>query len=100
MSLVERAKWIAVQVEYEHVYFLANKTLFEQYLCAVPTRMLRSDGKIYEVKNPYINLILILTNRIRELNAKFIRDKSGIRLARVMQLTLKIVKYACFEGRL
>ena len=34
-----------------------------------------------------------------EIYAKFIRDKSGVRLARVLQLTLKIAKYSPFEGR-
>ena len=61
--------------------------------------MFRRDGTITAFENPYIDFLRILTDRIREFNAKFIRDKSGLRLARVLQFTLKIVKYAPLEGR-
>ena len=36
---------------------------------------------------------------IKKFNAKFIRDKSGLRLAGVPQFILKMVKYAPLEGR-
>ena len=36
---------------------------------------------------------------MKEFNAKFIRDKSGLRLAGVLQFILKMVKYATLEGR-
>ena len=61
--------------------------------------MFKRDGNISEFGNPYIDSLRILTDRIRECNAKFIRDKSGFRLARVMQFILKMVKYASLEGR-
>ena len=91
--------WMTVQVEYEPVNPLANKQPFEQYLSAAPTRMFRRDEKISGFANPYINNLRILTDRIKKFNATFIRDKSGLRLARVLQLTLKIMKYAPLEGR-
>ena len=91
--------WITVQVEYEPVNPLANKQPFEQYLSAAPTRMFRRDDTISAFGNPYNDSLRILTDRIREFKAKFIRDKSGLRLARVLQFTLKIVKYAPLEGR-
>ena len=61
--------------------------------------MFRRDEKISGFENRYINNLRILTNRIRKFNAKFIREKSGLRLARVLQLTFKIVKYAPLERR-
>ena len=91
--------WMTVQVEYESVNPIANKQPFEQYLSAAPTRMFKSDGTISQFGNPYIDSLQILTNRIKEFNAKFIRDKSDLRLARVLTFTLKIVKYAPLEGR-
>ena len=90
--------WMTVQVEYEPVNPLANKQPFEQYLSAAPTRMFKCDKTISKFGNPYIDSLRILTDRIREFNAKFILDKSGFRLARVLQFILKIVKYAPFEG--
>ena len=68
--------WITVQVEYEPVNPLTNKQRFEQYLSAAPTRMFKRDETISSLANPYIDCLQILTDRIREFNAKFIRDKS------------------------
>ena len=61
--------------------------------------MFKRDGTFSAFSNPSINSLQILTDLISEFNAKFIRDKSGLRLARVLQLTLKMVKYAPLEGR-
>ena len=91
--------WILIQVEYEPVNPVANKQPLEQYLSAAQTRIFRREKKIFAFENPYIDSLQILTDRIRECNAKFISDKSGLRLARVLQFTLKIVKYAPLEGR-
>ena len=91
--------WMIVQVEYEPVNPLTNKQPVEQYVSASATRMFRRDETISAFGNPSIDTLHILTDRIREFNAKFIRDKSGLRLARIMQLTLNIVKYAPLEGR-
>ena len=68
-------------------------------MSSAPTRIFRRDGTIYAFANPYIDSLQILTDRIREFNAKFIRDKSGLRLASVLQFILKMVKYAPLEGR-
>ena len=91
--------WMTVQVEYELITPLANKQPFEQYLSAAPTRMFRRDDKIFGFANAYIGNLRILTDRIKEFNAKFIRDKSGLRFVRVLQFTLKMVKYSPIEGR-
>ena len=61
--------------------------------------MCRRDGTISAISNHYIDYLQILTDRIKEFNAKFIRDNSGLRLARVLQFTLKMVKDAPLEGR-
>ena len=90
---------MTIQVEYEPVNLLANKVPFEQYLFAAPTRIFRRDGTISAFANQFIDSLRILTDRIRKFNAKFIRDKSSLRLARVLQFILKMVKYAPFEGR-
>ena len=90
---------MTVSVEYEPVNPLANKQLFEQYLSVAPTPMFRSDETVSAFANPYIESFQILSDRIREFNAKFIRDKSGVWLARVLQFTLKILQYAPLEGR-
>ena len=78
---------------------MANKQSFEQYLSAALTRMFMRDGTISSFKSHYSDSLRILTDQIREFNAKFIREKSGFRLARVLQFTLKMVKYAPLEGR-
>ena len=78
---------------------MAKTQPFEQYLSSAPTRIFRNDGLIIATANPYIDNLRILTDRIKEFNAKFIRDKSGLRLAAILQYILKMVKYAPLEGR-
>ena len=89
--------WMTVQVEYELVYPLANKLPIEKYLSAALTRVFWRDGTVSSFSNPYIDFLQILKDKIKEFNAKFIRDKSGLRLARVLQFTLKMVTYAPLE---
>ena len=91
--------WMTVLVEYEPVNPMANKQPNDHYLSATPTRIFKSHELLTPSKTPYIDSLRILTDRIREFNAKYIRDKSGLRLARVLKLTLKMVKYAPLEGR-
>ena len=67
-----------VQVEYEPLISLANKQPYEQYLSAAPTRIFRNDKTFTTLENLYIDSIQILTDRIREFNAKFIRETSGL----------------------
>ena len=88
-----------VQVEYEPVNPFAIKEPFEQYLSAAPTRIFRLDATISAFANSYIDFLRILTDRIKESNAKIIRDKSCRRLARILQFVLKMVMYAPLEGR-
>ena len=91
--------WITVQVRYEPAKPDTDKReTFDQYLSATPTRIFKRDGKIIPTTNPYTDSLQILTNRIKEFNAKFIRDKSGLRLAGVLQFVLKMVKYQPLEG--
>ena len=90
---------MTVQVEYELVIPVANKEQFVQYLSAAPTLIVQRDETISAFTNSYIDSLRILTNRIRKFNAKFIRDKSGLRLAGILQFVLKMVKYAPIEGR-
>ena len=66
---------------------------FDQYLSATSTRNFKRDGPITPTTNPYTDSLKILTNRFKEFNAKFIRDKSGLRLLGVRQFLLKMVKY-------
>ena len=91
--------WITVQVRYEPAKPDNDKRhAFYQYLSASPTRIFKRNGPITPSSNPYTDCLQILTNRIKEFNAKFIRDKSGLRLAGVIQFILKMVKYHPLEG--
>ena len=78
---------------------MANKEPFEQYLSAAPTQIFLNNGLITANANPYIENVRILTNRIKEFNATFIRDKSGLRLANILQLIIKMENFAPLEGR-
>ena len=89
--------WMTVQVEYKPVNLQAIKQPFEQYLSPALTRMFRRDKKISGFANPYIGNLRIPTDRIRGFYSIFIRYKFGLRLARFLQLTLKIMKYAPLE---
>ena len=90
---------VTVQVAYEPVKPMANKEPFKQYLSAARTRIFRSDKPVTATTNPYIDSLRILTDQIKEFNAKFIRDKSALRLAGVLQLILKMMMYTPLEGR-
>ena len=70
--------WITVQVEYEPVNLMANKQPFEQYFRAAPTRIFKRDRTIFSVGNLDIDSFKILRDQIKNINAKFIRDKSGL----------------------
>ena len=84
---------------YKPVKPITKKEPFKQYLSAVPTRIFRIKGTVTVTANLYIDHLRILTNRIKEFNAKFIRDKPGFRFVGVLQFILKMVKYAPIEGR-
>ena len=90
---------MTAQVEYQPVNPLANKQSFKQYLSASPTRIFKRDEPVIPSKNPFIDVLLIITDQISESNAKNLRDKYGLRLARVIKFTMKMVRYTPFEGR-
>ena len=91
--------WITVQVRYEPAKPETDKREgFDQYLSAAPTRIFKRDVTIMATRNPYIDFMRILTERIKEYNAKFIRDKFGLRLAGIFQLILKLSKYQPLQG--
>ena len=64
--------WVTGQVAYEPVKPITNKKPFEQDLSAEPTRIFRTDGPVTAIANPYIDSLRILTDRIKEFNAKII----------------------------
>ena len=88
---------MTLQVKYEPVNPITNKLPFEQYLSDAPTCIFRSDKPISAIANLYIDSVQILTDPIEKFNAKLFRDKSGVRLARVLQYILKMIIYAFLE---
>ena len=91
--------WMSVLVVYEPANIRDDKREeFQQYLSSAPTRLSKLDGPVTGFKNPYIQSVKVLTERIKQHNAKFIRDKSGLRLKDILKLTLKISQYAPLRG--
>ena len=70
---------MTVQQKYEPVNPLANQEPFEQYRSAALTRIFWRTETILAFVNSYIDSLQILTDRIREFNGKFVRDKFGLR---------------------
>ena len=92
--------WMTVQVRYEPANVEDdNRHGFTQFLSATATRFFKREGQINKYANPYTDVIRILTDRINQHNAKFIRDKSGLRLSQILQLILKTAKYSPVAGR-
>ena len=75
-----------------------KRQAFEQYLSATPTRIFKRQGFITSIPNLYTDSMKILTERIKEFNALFIRDKSGLQLSGILQLILKMAKYQPLQG--
>ena len=91
--------WITILVQYEPTKPESDKRqAFEQYLSAIPTRIFKRQGSISTSPNLYTDSLQILTERIKEYNAKFIRDKSALRLSAILQLILKMAKYQPLQG--
>ena len=77
--------WITLQVRYEPTNPEDDERHeFLQFLSATATRFFRRDGQINGYANPYTDIIRILTDQIKQHNAKFIRDKSGLRLSQIL----------------
>ena len=86
--------WITVQVRYKPAMPDTDKRhAFDQYLSAAQTLIFKREGTITAMTNQYTDIMRILTERIRKYNAKFIRDKSELELAGILQLILKMSKY-------
>ena len=86
--------WTVVQVDYE----LINPndqahTGFDAYLIATPIRIFKLIGIINVWENLYKDEFGIVAERIKEVNAEFIKDKSGFTLTGIKQLFLKISIY-------
>ena len=71
---------------------------FDAYLRAPPIRIFKRFGIVNGYRNPYTFALGILTDRIKELNAKFIREKSGLVLAGIYKLSLKMEAYELLHG--
>ena len=71
---------------------------FDAYLSAPPTRIFKRFGIVNGWGNPYRFVLGILTDRIKEINAKFIREKSGLALAGINKLYLKMASYEPLHG--
>lgn len=75
---------MTVNSEYEQVNPLANKQPFEQYLSALLTRIFWRDETFTAYDNQYIVSFSRLIDQIKKFNEKFIKDKSALRLAKVL----------------
>ena len=92
--------WITVLVRYEPANPDTDKRqVFDQYLSAAPTRIFKQERTIITTANPNTDILRILTKRIREFNAKFIRDKSGMRLAGILQFSYKDEQIPASSGQ-
>ena len=92
--------WMTIQVHYESVnQWDENLKEFDQYLSAPSTRIFKIDGVVNGWENPYEASLRLLTQRINDLNAKFIRDKSGLKLSGINQLILKMSSYDPLRAR-
>ena len=76
--------WMVLQVHYEPVN--PNDEThqgFDAYLSAAPTRIFKRFGIVNGWENPYKTDISILTERIKQVNARFIKYTSGLVLAAI-----------------
>ena len=92
--------WMVIKVHYEPVN--PNDEThkgFDAYLSAAQTRIFKKDGIVNGWGNPYRGDIELLSNRIKVANSKFIRDKSGLVLAEIIKLYLKMASYQPLSGR-
>ena len=92
--------WLTVQVRYEPANPKDEKNkAFEFFLSCAPTRFFRRDPTDGGDGAPYANPLRELCNRIKLLNAKFIRELSGLVLAGILQLVIRGVRYMPLAGR-
>ena len=86
--------WLTVQVRYEPANPKDEKNkAFEFYLSCAPTRFFHRDPTDLGDGMPYAKPLRELFGRIKLLNAKFIRELSGLVLAGILQLVIRGVRY-------
>ena len=92
--------WLTVQVRYEPANPKDEKNkAFEFFLSCAPTRFFYRDIDDEDDRTPYAQPLQELCTRIKELNAKFIREMSGLVLAGILQLVIRGVRYIPLAGR-
>ena len=92
--------WLTVQVRYEtaNPKDETNKP-FEFYLTCAATRFCRREPTEGGDGAPYAEPLRELLERIKKLNATFIRAQSGLVLEGILQLELRGVRYISLAGR-
>jgi hypothetical protein len=91
---------MTLQVHYETVNKEEeNFKEFDQYLSAPATRIFKIDGVVNGWENPNEDSLRRLTDRINDLNYKFIREKSGLQLSGINLLILKMSLYYPLKAR-
>ena len=73
-------------------------TRIDAYLAAPPTKIFKRFKIVNGWGNPYRLVLGILTYRIKELNAKFIIEKSGLAFTGINKLYLKMASYERLHG--
>ena len=92
--------WLTGQVRYEPSNPRDQKNKpFEFYLTCAATRFFRHDPTEGGDGAPYAEPFRELFERIKKLNANFIREQSGFVLAGILQLVLRGVRYIPLTGR-
>ena len=91
--------WLTYQVRYEPANPRDQKNKpFEFYLICAATRFFRREPTEGGDGAPYAEPHRELFERIKKLNATFIREQSGLVLAGILQLVLRGVRYLPFAG--
>ena len=92
--------WLTIQVRYEPANPRDEKNKpFEFYLSCKSTRFFHRNPTAGGDGAPYAEPLQILFERIKENNAKFIRELSGLVLSGILQLVIRGVRYIPLAGR-
>ena len=92
--------WQAVQVRYKPAYLKDQKNkLFKFDLTCSATRFFQSKSTKGGDGVSYAEPLRELFEQIKKLNATFIREHSGLVLAGIFQLVLRVVRYIPLAGR-
>ena len=91
--------WMIVKVHYEPVNPEdENHKGFDAYLRTRNTMISKLDGTINGWENPYEVTFRLLSDRVLQHNANFIKEKSGLQLSNIYQLILKFATFQPLEG--